>query len=233
MAKSKLKLKAHSLRKQGKSIREIVSALGIPLSTVSYWCRDIRLTKRQQEKLTARQESRSYAGRLKAVERLKRERIENTRQLKNKGVKEIGKLSDKEIFLAGIGLYWGEGYRSHEKIGFTSKDEKIVKFIIVWFKKFLNAKTSDFILRVSINNTRKNRVKKVERYWSLITGIPLNQFTKPSFIKTKQKKIYSKPEDYYGTLRITIRRSTNIHRKFMGWIDGLYNNIMFSRRYLS
>jgi hypothetical protein len=225
MAKFELKSKAHSLRKQGKSIREIVYILKAPLSTVSYWCRDIELTEQQQARLVARQKSRSYAGRLKAVEYLKRQRIEATKELRNEGVKEIKKLTDREFFMAGIGLYWGEGYRKHETIGFTSKDEKIIKFIISWFKKFLKIKTTDFILRVSINRSHKSRTKEIENYWSSVTKVPTKQFTKASYIKPKQKKIYELPNEYYGTLRTTIRKSRAKHRKFMGWIEGLYENI--------
>ncbi|MFQ5661808.1 MAG: hypothetical protein ACE5F2_00965 [Candidatus Paceibacteria bacterium] len=225
MAKSELRIKANSLRRQGKSIREIVSILNVPLSTASYWCRNIQLTKKQQELLVSRQNSRSYAGRLKAVERLKKQRIDVTEKLKDEGRKEIKKLNNREFFMAGIGLYWGEGYRKHETVGFTSKDEKIIKFIIPWFKKFLKIKTQDFILRVSINKSHKDRTKEIENYWSLVTKIPIKQFTKASLVKPKQKKVYELPNNYYGTLRITIRKSRAKHRKFMGWIEGLYKNI--------
>jgi hypothetical protein len=224
MAKTELKLKATSLRKQGKSIREIVSILNVSLSTVSYWCRNIELTKQQQKLLVSRQKSRSYAGRLKAVERLKRERIERTNKLKIQGIQEVGKLKDKELFAVGIGLYWGEGYRRQEKIGFTSGDEQIVKFIVPWFKKFLNLTTDDFILRVSINNEHQDRINEIEKHWSRITKIPLKQFTKASLIKGSQKKTYSSRETYYGTLRIIVRKSCAMHRKLMGWIEGVYQN---------
>lgn len=224
MAKSKLKLKAFILRKQGKSIREIMSATGVPLSTASHWCRHIFLSPKQKALLIANQKSRSYAGRLKSTEHAKRERIAKTQQLKNEGIKEIGKLTDKELFCAGIGLYWGEGYRSQETIGFTSKDEQIVKFIMAWFRKFLRTKSTDFILRVSLNISHKKRINAVEKYWSTITKIPLKQFTKPSFVKVRHKKVYPSDDGYQGTLRIVVRKSCSMHRKFMGWIEGLYLN---------
>jgi len=225
MAKSLLKLKAIRLRKQGNSIRQIAAITGASASGVSYWCRNISLTKKQQNLLTKNQKSRFYAGVLKSAENLKRKRKELTKKLNNEGIKEVGKLSERELFVAGLGLYWGEGYRSHEMIGFTSKDEEIIKFILPWFKKFLKTKDQDFILRVSINNKQKNRIKTVQNYWSKITKISLNQFTKPSFIKAKQNKIYFSNNNYYGTLRITVRKSRNMHRKMMGWIDGLYKNM--------
>ena len=176
------------------------------------------------QRLIDKERNPQYSGRLKATEQAKKQRLEKIRYLRQEGIKEIGSLKEKELFLAGVGLYWGEGYRSQEKIGFTSSDEKIAEFIIKWFQKFLDVDNSDFILRVSINESHKDRAKAITKYWSKITGVPLNQFTKTSFIKTKQKKIYSNPENYYGTLRIIVRKSSAAHRKFMGWIEGLYQN---------
>ena len=226
MAKSALKLKARAFRKQGKSIREIVGLTGIPISTVSLWCRDIKLSKAQKMRLISKERSPSYAGRMLAAERAKLGRLMLIKQLKREGVGDIGKITDREFFLSGIGLYWGEGYRSQEMVGFTSKDAQIIKFIMAWFKKFLNIGNKDFILRISLNNNHKNRIKAVTGYWERSTGIPCLQFTKTSLIKTAQNKIYEKPENYYGTLRITVRKSRNMHRKLMGWIEGLYKSVV-------
>lgn len=222
MAKSILKLKARALRRRGKSIREIVGLTSIPISTVSLWCRDINLSKAQQRRLIAKERSPSYAGRMQAAERAKKIRLGLVEKLKLDGIKEIGTLTDREFFFTGIGLYWGEGYRSQEMVGFTSKDEKIIRFMMVWFKKFLKLNNGDFILRISINENHKERLNLITDYWIKITGIPRTQFTKPSFIKAVQNKIYEYPEKYFGTLRITVRKSRNMHRKFMGWIEGLY-----------
>lgn len=224
MAKSLLKIKARHLRKQGKSIREIVNLTNIPLSTVSYWCRDIRLTKTQLARLIAKERSPSYKGRLLAAEKLKRERIQKIKLLKNEGIREIGTMNDREFFFAGLGLYWGEGYRSQEQIGFTSKDEKIVKFILPWFKKFFGINNADFIFRITISENCQKQTNEIEKYWTQLTKTSLRQFTKHSFIKTPHKKKYERPEDYYGTLRITIRKSRTAHRKLMGWLEGLSVN---------
>lgn len=227
MAKSILKIKARVLRKRGKSIREIVSILNIPLSTVSLWCRDIKLSVKQKQRLINKERSPSYKGRLMAAERAKKQRLEKIKYFRNKGIEETGVLKNKDIFNVGLGLYWGEGYRSQEKIGFTSSDKKIIRFIMIWFRKILNFKKADFILRVSINMIHKKRIKEIEDYWSKITNISLQQFTKTSFIKSKQNKIYANPENHYGTLRITIKKSTDKHRLLMGWLEGLYKNVAF------
>lgn len=50
MAKSKEKNKALILRQNGESIKDIAKRLKISKSTVSLWCRDIKLTSEQIKK---------------------------------------------------------------------------------------------------------------------------------------------------------------------------------------
>jgi len=224
MSKSILKLRAQALRGRGKGIREIVALLGAPLSTVSYWCRDIILSQKQQDRLIKKQKDRAYVGRLRSAEVLRNKRINATQRLKEQGIKEIGRLNDREMFLLGVGLYWGEGYRKYEMVGFTSGDKDIVKYIMRWLRLFITPNNDDFVLRVSINSSHENRVADIERYWSKITEVSLSQFSKPSIVVAKQKKVYLNKDSYYGTLRIVVRRSVSLHRKLMGWIEGVNKN---------
>ena len=49
MAKYKEKIKAQELRERGRSIKEITKTLNVSKGSVSVWCRDIKLTKKQIE----------------------------------------------------------------------------------------------------------------------------------------------------------------------------------------
>jgi len=53
-----------------------------------------------------------------------------------------------------------------------------------------------------------------------LTEIPLNQFTKTILINAIAKKVYT-DNNYYGTIRITIRKETQLRRKIIGLIQGL------------
>ena len=221
MAKFKERIKVRQLRLEGASINDIAQKLGLSKSTVSYWCKDIRLSPQQIEKLVQRQLSASYKGRLKAVEKKRFNRLQEIEQLKWSGRKEIGKLNKREFLMAGLGIYWGEGYKSLTTAAITSSDLKIILFMLKWFKETCQIPAKDLIFRVGLNASHKHRVQVVEKYWSEKTGIPLNQFTKTTLIKTITKKIYSHPDNYYGTLRVCVRRSSRLQRKILGWIEGL------------
>ena len=46
--------KALVLRRTGKSLKKIAAILGVSVSIVSLWCRDVQLTDQQKEKLKSR-----------------------------------------------------------------------------------------------------------------------------------------------------------------------------------
>jgi len=66
----------------------------------------------------------------------------------------------------------------------------------------------------------RKRIKELENFWSNLMSIPLSQFTKTVLIKTRTKKIYSN-NNHYGTVRVTVRKGTQLRRRIIGWIEGL------------
>ena len=215
---------AQEFRQKGHSISEIAKELGMrKTGSISKWCRDIFLTSDQIERLAEKQKSGSYKGRMKFLEGLRKTRVEETKRLKQEGFNEIGKLSKRDLLIAGIAMYWSEGYRysGGEQVGFTNSDPRMILFMLKWFKEICGVSDDRFSLQVKINKIHKNRIIKIEKYWSKITNIPFSQFNKTVLIKTKSKKVYPNNNNYYGTLRITIRRGTPIRRKINGWIEGL------------
>src|ERR1035437_3413741 len=99
------KNKAQVLRKKGKSITEISEILDAPKSTIGVWCRNIKLGKKQIDRLAKRQKSGSYKGRMKFLERVRGDRLFQTEKLKNEGLSEIKNISRRDLFVAGIAMY--------------------------------------------------------------------------------------------------------------------------------
>lgn len=219
MRKQSTKEKARTLRRDGKSISEIAAALHTSASTVSYWCRDIRLTKQQQLFLAARQERAGAIGRLAAAERKREARIRRTAESVKEGIRDVGALKPRDVFMLGLALYWGEGYkRGNEECGLTNSDPHIINAYILWLQHVFNVGSDTLILRVSLNGVHAHRVREVEKYWSSATGIPLTQFTTPSLIKTASKKVYGNEETHFGTLRVKVRQGTALRRRILGAI---------------
>lgn len=221
MANTLMSEKVRALRFQGKSLKEISQKFLVPKSTVSYWCRDITLSKSQFNHLRKKQE---ISG-LLAAEKMRRDRINTTKALLKSGIGEVGNLSSRELLLVGAALYWAEGYRKGDgEFGFSNSDPRMLKIIIKWLTKSCEISRDLITLRVCINYIHQKRIRPVHTFWSRATGIPLSQFSKPTLIKVENKKIYSNHSHYFGTLRIKVRRSTNLRRRILGWIAGLSKN---------
>lgn len=221
MAKSTEKNKALYFRQKGESIKEIAKKIGVAKSTVSLWCRDIKLTAEQLARLYKKMVRGSYIGRLKGARVQYERRLKRIKDAENNGVEIIRKLTDRDLLLSGIALYWGEGSRKRREASFSNSDAEIIKFIIKWFRKIFNVKKEEFVLRVGINKIHKKRVDEVINYWSKITKIPKEQFRKTTLIKTKNKKFYNNFAIHYGTLTIKIKKSSEIYYQIMGLIKGL------------
>lgn len=79
----------------------------------------------------------------------------------------------------------------------------------------------DFDIYIHETHKTSVRIKQVIAYWSSITGFSIDKFDK---IYYKRNKIFSnrKNIDYFGLLRIKVKKSTDLNRKITGWIEGIY-----------
>jgi hypothetical protein len=222
MSKIKEKEQAIGLRLRGNSISDIATTLQVSKSTVSYWCRDISLSEEAQDLIVKKSKSKSTLSILRYTESLREIRQINTLKDKNLGLTRLGKISDRDIYCIGLGLYWGEGYKKgSQEFGFTNSDPGMIKFYITWLNRVFKVEKYDLIIRISINCVHKDRVSTVQNFWSKQIGVPLSQFTKPSLIKSKSVKKYLNADNHYGTLRVKVRKGTRMRREVMGAIESL------------
>ena len=221
MAKFKEKLKARELRKRGESIKVIAQRLGVSVGSVSRWCRDIELSQEQLRALEQRSKDPFYGKRMQYLIRIKKEKDRKIKRLKNEGIKEVGLISKRELFLTGVALYWAEGYKKDTRVGLGSSDVMMIKFFIRWLKDCFGYSLEDLSFRVTVNIEHKHRVDDIQNYWARKLGVSRNKFGKPFFQKTKWKKVYENPENYFGVMRVRVRKSTDFLRKIYGYIEGL------------
>ena len=182
------KEEAISLREKGFSINDIARAVNVSKGTVSLWVRDIELTTKQRDKLTKRGFSVS------AIEKRRVNRIENTRLkhqiVVDKAKQDINTISHQDLLLIGAALYWGEGSKVNRNVAsLANSDPAVIKIMMRFFKEICNVEPGKF--RGHIHTFSHKNVEESEVYWSVVSGIPLNQFyktySKPS-IASKNKK---------------------------------------------
>lgn len=226
MAKSILRNRAIFLRKQGLSVAQIASELEISKDSASRWTRDVILTIEQLENLQKRMIRGAERGRIISALKQKTARIKRIEDAKKLGVKSLKHLTRRELLVAGVAIYAGEGVKKKHEVRFCNSDPLLVNFMIRWLRECFDIKLEELRCTVGINEIHRNREDIVKRYWSDSTGIPLSLFRKTSFKKVKNKKIYDNFNDHYGTFDVGILRSSLIHDKIMGLIHGLFANVV-------
>lgn len=199
--------------------------MGVSVGIVSIWSKEVELTEKQKEKLKRRRVRVRHLKRLAKQSHL--EKISRVRKLLKDAKAEIKPLSKQELFLAGLALYWAEGFKSVKegRLGFCNSDPRMIKFILKWFKKALKIRREDFILRTEFNEIHKDRTEEIKYFWSRLTGIHLSQFEKPFYHRSVWLRDYPNREDYFGILRVRVRKSSELLNKTRGWINGLSQSV--------
>lgn len=216
------KLIAQDLRKRGFSYKEILGRVKVSKDSISRWCRDIKLTKGQKERLMNNKKIGQKKGSIIAANNKRLQRITNTRNIYIIAKKQIGRLSKRDRFIAGLSLYAGEGNKTDGQVGFSNSDPNLIKFMMEWFREFCKAIPLEKYRGALWIHEELDDIL-AEQFWSDITDIPMNQFHKTYIAKNKinSKKI-RKNIHKFGVFAI---RSSNskIQRKIMGWIFALFN----------
>lgn len=107
-AKDDVRAQAVTMRREGKSYREIQATLGVSKGSLSLWLRDVPLTEEQQRALSLRRPAAS-STRAQAI-RANAARRRSSIQAQARG--QICELSESELFVAGVVAYWAEGART-------------------------------------------------------------------------------------------------------------------------
>lgn len=218
MAKSTERNNALLLRKQGKSIKEIAQRVGVSKSSVSLWCRDIELTPQQVEALDRKMLYGSYRGRIIAAQLKKQEKSARIAKMKEDGRSLLATMTPRDLFLLGLGLYWGEGTKSGA-VKFTNSNPVLIQLFMEWMKKTWGVSRKQLTFLVLINIKHRNRLSEVLKYWSRVLRVPKSQFINPVLIKAKTQKNYTNFPKYYGTIQVRAKKSTNLLYKIHGALE--------------
>ncbi|MBI2033160.1 MAG: hypothetical protein HYT10_01710 [Candidatus Levybacteria bacterium] len=215
------------LRLGGLSLSQIQNKTNIPRTTIRDWLSATEMSFEHQEVIRIRVLEGLQRGRIEAQKIQRERRKELEKQMLIRGMEEIDKMNKRDFFIAGIALYWAEGFKNkHEhRLGFCNSDPLMIQFYINWLEKCLGVKKDSLVARLTLNKSYERKTREIEAYWSEITGIPLTQFTKPFYQNSIWKKQFD-TDNYHGVLRIHVKDSLNFLLKMRGWIEGIKQNVL-------
>lgn len=217
-----IKNRVRLMRLAGLSLGQIQKKINIPKTTIHLWVSKVNISAEQREVIRKNALKALQEGRVRA-QKIRKEKAQlKEKEFVKKGINKIGELSYKELFIAGIALYWGEGFKNvHERrLGFCNSDPNMLRFYVHWLEKCLGINKRDLVVRLTLNRVYKEKTKEIEKYWSDIIGVPLNQFTKPFYQNSLWRRQFN-TNNYHGVLRIHVKNSLEYLLEMRGWLEGL------------
>jgi len=211
MARLKDREKALDLRKKEMSYSQIKDILKVSKSTLSLWLRNYPLPKQRIRELRDRNEQRIERFR-DTMRKKKQKRLNKTYKLQKN---LILPLSNREVFIAGLFLYWADGskYRA-DHLSLSNTDPSMINFFIHWINRCLKVPKKK--MRVSLHLYSDMDVKKEMKYWSNVLKIPLEQFIRPYVKKTSSERINHKGSFGHGTCNLRVNSVPLAEKIIMG-----------------
>jgi hypothetical protein len=191
------KKQALEFRRQGMSFSAIREQLGVSKSTLSVWLKDMPL-------------SREQINALRAFSSKRIERFRNTMRMKREArlsdvyahvVRDIGKITHREIFIAGLFLYWGEGGKTRSYgITFSNTDPNMIRFHLRWLEipKIPREK-----IKIRLHLYKDMSVPKETLFWSTHLGLEDRHFIRP-YIKQSSMETLTRKGFGHGTCDVIV-----------------------------
>ncbi|MFJ3097109.1 hypothetical protein [Streptomyces hydrogenans] len=212
-AKDELRDRARELRLQGMTYDQIQVELGCSKSSISLWVRD--LPKPEPRYTDEERRARMNAG-LAHLRAAQDEEREKTKRLARESV---GALSDRELFLTGVALYWAEGakdkpYSRRESLQFINSDPNVISVYLRWLD-LLGVTRDRLRFRVNIHETAD--VTGAEKFWADLAGVDRSTFQRATLKRHNPQTTRKNTSDAYrGCLIVYARGSAELYRRMEG-----------------
>ncbi len=196
MALREKKAEAIRMRLQGASYSQIKAEVGVSKSTLSLWLRDHPLSDERIRELRA--DSPIRIERFRNTMHAKREgRLANVRKTVSE---DLGVLSEREVLIAGLFLYWGEGGKTKPcTTTISNTDPAVLLFFLRWMEILGVPKSR---LRIHIHLYTDMNSEAELRYWSDLLGLPLSAFRKPYVKRSNRTDLTYKQKFSHGTCNV-------------------------------
>lgn len=218
--KSVEKALAIELRHSGMSIKGIAKKIGVAKSSVSIWVRHVELTGAQKMHLLNKGRT------LEEIERRRITRLKNEKAKRDVIIdgskKSVSKIGNRQLWLIGLMLYWGEGGKTRRTVRFSNSDPDLIKIMMLFFRNICLVPEDKFRAHIHIHETLD--FKNAEDYWANISAINIKQFY-TTYRKPNKSSLNKKNSLPYGTMDIYVL-DTQLFYKIVGWTRGVAERLI-------
>jgi hypothetical protein len=207
--------KVFALRKRGWSYNLIHKKLGVPISTLSNWLSEISWSKTIRKDLTQKAFLKVYPQ-LQAMNQTRMLKWEKWREeARQEAKRDFGSLSQDQLFIAGVVIYWGEGDKNPKNpVRVSNTDPHMIR-VFVKFLRTTCALPEDKVKAHLVLYPDLNELI-CKKYWSSLIGIHKTLFYKTQFIQGRHKT----RRLGYGICTVEVS-SRQLKEKMLIWIKNM------------
>ncbi len=214
-----IKSEVRKLRRKGHTFREILESLPfLSKSTVSNWVKDIKLTSAQKKRILENQ-LKGRVGLMNYNKQKHQEATKRAQRVISEAKREIGKLTKRDLLIAGTALYWAEGSKRQKgAIDFANSNPKVIALMMRFFREICRVPENKLKCRLTLHPGISKREAK--KFWSKVTNLSFTQFTKPYTKPPKSSMGKMHNILYHGTCQIRFG-DIQVFHKIQGFIKAL------------
>lgn len=217
---------------EGVPLKRIAARIGVSVSTIHAWTRDIELSLEQRARnLSGPRGPRSPQAIAKFTctwSELNRER-RRVYQQEGRDRARAGEATHQ----AGCMLYWAEGSKNRNSLTFANSDREMVVFFVRFLRECFDLQGDDFALRLNVYTTNGLTIREIEDHWLWALELPRACLRKHSINHRPTSSSGTRRSKLpYGVCTIRVRRSTRLVQHIYGaiqeyagfdqprWLDG-------------
>lgn len=199
MARKLDREKALEMRKREMSYSQIKKALGVNKSTLSYWLKDYPLSEKRIREL---RDSDLKIEKYRETVRKKREARLDV--FYNEEKVKLFPVNKRDLYLAGLFLYWGEGAKNvaRGKLTVSNTDPAVIKFFMYWLENSLGVPKGK--MRIQLHLYSDMDIDKEISFWAETLRVDRGQFTRPYIKESLSSKINHKGGFGHGTCNLGV-----------------------------
>ena len=140
-------------RRHGMPVKQIAARIGVSVSSVSLWVRDIQLGESQRQRNLRRASALRGAG------------WRETCRAKRAAYQEEGRTGAREgnpLHEAGCMLYWAEGAKDRNALELANSDVHLVRFFCRFLRNSFDVGAADFRIRLNVYTNNGLTIDEIE-----------------------------------------------------------------------
>ena len=181
-------------------MKRIAAELGVSVSSVSRWTRDVELTSTQQERLRQANprfnaQLRGWVGRSRAARAV--------REAAQAEGRDRARAADP-LHVQGCMLYWAEGSKSRNVAALTNSDPDLLSVFVRFLRGCYDVPTNKLALSVNCHTGNGLSIEDIQGWWLARLGLPTTCLRAPTVNRPSSASALRRGHVLpYGTARVS------------------------------